>query len=163
MVLVSLDQSTKLTGWCLWIDGEYSKHGLISHAKEKDSVKRFKDMAVDICSLFNTLRPDEIWIEDTALQSNPKVLKDLCQLQGIIIGYCLANNIPYGIISPNQWRKVLSLPTGRGVKRPELKQNSINYVKQTFGIITSEDECEAITIGKAVIQKKMEEMDMEEV
>ena len=140
MKFISLDQSTKKTGWCLWVDGKYHSHGLIDLSEEKDSVIRFKKMSA--C----------IWIEDTAMQSNAKTLKDLAQLQGVIFGYCISNDIDYGVISPSKWRNILELPSGRGIKRPELKKNSINYVTEKYGITPSEDECEAITIGAAVLK-----------
>ena len=38
---------------------------------------------------------------------------------------------------------------GAKVKRQELKQQSIDYVKNNFGLDLSEDECEAICINEA--------------
>ena len=150
---ISLDQSLSATGWCLWVNGQYKTHGLITCKNIKESDFKLHAMASEICNLLNEFSPVSVWFEDTALQTNPKILKELTKLQGIIIGYCLAKDIDYGIISPNEWRKILELPTGRGLKRPELKKNSIDYVKEKYGISPTEDECEAITIGEAVLKK----------
>ena len=65
-------------------------------------------------------RPDLVVIEDVALQSSPKTLIQLAQLQGAIMGVCELNNIPYEIIKPSEWRKILGFKQGRA-KRAELK------------------------------------------
>lgn len=150
---ISLDQSLSATGWCLWVNGEYTQHGLISAKNIKGSEEKLNYMATEICKLLNEYNPVSVWFEDTALQSNPSVLKSLSQLQGVIIGYCLSKGIDYGIMTPSEWRKELGLPSGRGLKRPELKSNSINYVNQKYRISPTEDECEAITIGEAVLKR----------
>lgn len=39
------------------------------------------------------------------------------------------------------------------MKRAELKQQSIDYVRTHFNIVATEDECEAICIGVAASKK----------
>ena len=64
-------------------------------------------MSKSIISLLDDYSPIVVYIEDTALQRNAKTLKELSQLQGVIIGYCKAKNIDIQIITPSQWRKQL--------------------------------------------------------
>jgi len=148
---ISFDQSTTATAYCIWIDGKYFQHGVINLKKIKEADLRFDQMARSIIQLLEQEKPQVITIEDTALQTNAKTLKDLAQLQGVIMGYCLANNISFTVYSPTKWRAILHFKTGKGVKRPELKQQAIDYVLEKYNITASEDECEAIAIGSAVL------------
>lgn len=151
-IFCSLDQSTKLTGWCIWKNGKYETSGLIDLQKEKDSTIRFDRMSKNIISLLDNYSPIVVYIEDTALQRNAKTLKELSQLQGVIIGYCKAKNIDIQIITPSQWRKQLRFKQGAGVKRKELKQQCFEWVKENLKLERSEDEVEAIGIGAAVLK-----------
>lgn len=109
-------------------------------------------MIESIINILEEYSPTIVYIEDTALQRNVKTLKELSQLQGVIIGYCKTKDIDIQIITPSQWRKQLGLKQGAGVKRPELKQQCLNWVKTNIGIERSEDEVEAIGIGAAVLK-----------
>lgn len=150
---ISFDQSSTATGYCIWLDGQYQSHGLINHKKIKEADLRFDAMSKDIVALLNEIKPQVVTIEDTALQTNAKTLKDLSQLQGVIIGYCLSHDISFSIYSPSKWRSLLQFNTGSGIKRPQLKQQAMDYVYEHFGINATEDEAEAICIGAAVLSQ----------
>jgi len=109
-------------------------------------------MITAIYTLLDEYHPCVVSIEDTALQRNAKTLKDLAQLQGAIMGYCRFHNIDIQIIKPVEWRKQLGFDQGKGVKRPELKKQCFQWVKENMGIERSEDEVEAIGIGAAVLK-----------
>lgn len=151
-IFCSLDQSTKLTGWCIWKNGKYETSGLIDFSQVKEPDVRFNNMLKSIMCLLDKYSPAVVYIEDTALQRNAKTLKELSQLQGVIIGYCKTKNIDIQIISPGKWRKQLGFKQGAGVKRQDLKKQCFDWVKKNFGIEKSEDEVEAIGIGAAVLK-----------
>jgi len=109
-------------------------------------------MTKDIIDFLNNYSPTIVYIEDTVLQRNVKTLKELSQLQGVIIGYCKTKNIEVNIISPTTWRKQLCFKQGAGIKRKELKQQCFDWVKNNLGLEKSEDEVEAIGIGAAVLK-----------
>ena len=132
--IIAFDQALGKTGVCT-IDGDTVYHSLIDLSKIKDTLERN--------------RPDLVVIEDVALQSSPKTLIQLAQLQGAIMGVCELNNIPYEIIKPSEWRKILGFKQGR-VKRAELKQQAIDYVKTYYGEDVSSDEADAMCIATAV-------------
>lgn len=94
--------------------------------------------------------PDLVVIEDVALQSSVKTVIQLAQLQGAIIGACEMFNVPYEILRPSEQRKILGFKQGRQVKRPELKQQAIDYVADHYGEVVSSDEADAMCIAKAV-------------
>lgn len=109
-------------------------------------------MAKNTISLLSNYSPTVVYIEDTALQRNVKTLKELSQLQGVIIGYCISQNIDIQIITPGEWRKQLGFKQGSGVKRQDLKRQCFEWVKKNLGLERSEDEVEAIGIGAAVLK-----------
>lgn len=109
-------------------------------------------MVKSVTALLDDYSPTVVYIEDTALQRNVKTLKDLSQLQGVIIGYCKSKNIDIHIITPSQWRKQLGFKQGSAIKRQDLKNQCFDWVKDNLGIEKSEDEIEAIGIGAAVLK-----------
>lgn len=134
------------------MNGKYKASGLIDCQKVKDASKRFDTMSESIICLLSKYSPTVVYIEDTAMQRNVKTLKELSQLQGVIIGYCIAQDIDIQIITPGEWRKQLGFKQGAGVKRQDLKQQCFKWVKENLGIEKSEDEVEAIGIGSAVLK-----------
>ena len=88
-------------------------------------------------------------LEGVQQQANPSTMIILARLAGMIIGYAEAHNIKTHILLPSQWRKQLGYSQGAKVKRQELKQQSIDYVKENFGLDLPEDQCEAIAEGIA--------------
>ena len=150
MKVLSLDQSTTKSGFCVFIDDKYDHSGVIDKHLNKDLDSRFKEMYEGIHDVIATENPDVVVIEDTQAQSgNMGTYKILCQLQGAIMGMCYAMGIKFYVIAPVQWRSILQYRQGPKVKRAELKMQSLKFVKKEFGFEKSEDECEACAICAA--------------
>lgn len=150
MKVMSFDQSTRVSGWCLFQDGEYVNSGVINMNKSNlDTDKRSFEMAKQLWKLLKEHKPDHLVLEDTQQQNNVKTVIILARLQGMLIGYAEAHGIKVHIVLPSQWRAVLNYKQGPKVKRTELKQQSADYVKKTYGFDLSEDENEAICEGIA--------------
>ena len=150
MRVLALDQSTKITGWSLFVDERYVDSGVIDLSKNKNTEDRSKQMALAICKVIADACPDVTVIEEVAMQSNAQTLKLLARIQGVAIGFCAAHNIPLHILEPSKWRSALDFKQGRAVKREELKQQSFDYVKEHLGFnYFSEDRCEACCINVA--------------
>lgn len=148
--VMSLDQSTKISAYSLFIDGEYAESGIIDLSKSKlETNERSIEMAKEIWKIIKKYEPDELVIEGVQQQSNPSTMLILARLAGMILGYAGAHNVRTHILLPSQWRKMLNFKQGAKVKRQELKQQSIDHVKNTYGLNLSEDECEAICINEA--------------
>lgn len=144
--VLALDQSTKVTGWCIFHDGELVDSGSIDLHTIKDSKKRINQMYEEMVRLI-TNDCDTVIIEDTQYQNNAQSYKILCQLQGMLFASCYQNNINVKVVKPSEWRKKLGFYMGRGIKRKELKKQAIHYVQANFGeSYKNEDECEAICI-----------------
>lgn len=150
MRVLSFDQSTRVSGWAYFEDGQYVESGAIDMSKSKlETDKRSFEMAKEIWKIIKKYKPQELIVENVQQQSSPSTVIILARLAGMIIGYAEAHNVHVHILLPSQWRKALGYSQGAKVKRQELKQQSIDYVKNNFGLDLSEDECEAICINKA--------------
>ena len=145
MRVMSFDQSTRVSGWSLFQDGEYMCSGVVDMSKSKlETSERSFEMAKALWKILKEYKPDYLVIEDTQQQNNVKTVITLARLQGMIIGYAEAHKINVHILLPSQWRAALGYLQGPKIKRAELKQQSIDYVKNNFGLLLLEDECEAI-------------------
>lgn len=147
--ILAFDQSTKISAYSWWIDGEYIEVGIIDLHKMKDTSERVRAMGVELCKIIEKYNPDKVVMEEVAQQSNPLTLKLLARIQGVIIGFCAAHNIDTYIVEPSKWRSILKFKIGSGVKRTELKAQAIKHAKDVYDLDLSEDECEALCIGEA--------------
>lgn len=155
--ILSIDQSTQISGYAIFDDGKIISHGYIDLHKFKDSDIRFEKMCTLLMKIIHGNSPDMVVIEDVVLQRSPNTMKILSRLQGIIIGFCMANKIEIRIMYPTRWRKILGFKQGR-VKREELKKQAKDLVKRTYDIDTNDDEADAICIGCAF----MKDIEMED-
>lgn len=150
MRILSMDQSTRASGWAIFDNGQYVCSGVVDKTKsELDTYERSFEMAKDLWKIIKQYKPDRLIIEDVQQQSSVNTVIILSRLQGMIIGYAEAHGVQTYILLPSQWRAALSYRQGPKVKRAELKQQSLDYVKEHFGLAASEDECEAICINAA--------------
>lgn len=159
--ILAFDQALIKTGVCT-IDGDTVYHSLIDLSKTKDISERSTMMRQMIQSRIKNNFPDLVAIEDVALQSSAKTVIQLAQLQGAIIGACDIFGVPYEIIKPSEWRKILGFKQGRQIKRPELKQQAINYVAEHYKEEVSSDEADAMCIATAIRMKHEDKLNQED-
>ena len=150
MKILAFDQSSRLSGWATFEDGEYVDSGVIDKHKITDSDKRVAEMGLAIYRKIKEAAPDLIIAENIQNQSNTATVILLARLQGMILGYCAAHKIRAEILGPSQWRAELAFKQGPKVKREALKQQAMDYVKKNFDIDDcTEDQSEAVCIGAA--------------
>lgn len=150
MRVLSMDQSTRVSGWAYFENSEYVESGIVDMSKSKLAThERSFEMAKALWKIIKKYNPDCLVIEDTQQQNNVKTVITLARLQGMIIGYAEAHKVKVHILLPSQWRSALGFAQGPKVKRGMLKQQSIDYVKNNYNLNLSEDEAEAICEGVA--------------
>ena len=150
MKVISFDQSTRVSGWSLFENNKYVCSGVIDLNKSKlDTDKRSFEMAKRLWGLLKEHKPDCLILENVQQQSGVSTVIILARLQGMIIGYAEAHNIKVHILLPSQWRAELNYKQGPKVKREELKQQSLDFVKNNFKLELIEDEAEAVCINEA--------------
>lgn len=154
MRVMSVDQSTRCSGYCVVEDGEYVCSGVVDMSKSTlETPERSFEMAKAIWKLINKHKPQYLIIEDVQNQSSTKTVIILARLQGLILGYAEAHGVKTHILAPTVWRRELNYSQGPKVKRAELKQQSSDYVQKKYGFVKSEDENEAIALNDAARKK----------
>lgn len=179
--LVALDGSTTKTGYAIYkvYDNNtfaLKKSGVLEPPKQKkkkskkDTIKIKKESRTEsmafrmfylLDSIYNLVEEEKtlgyIVIEDTFLGKDANAYKWLCRLQGFLMGYSKVKNIIYETMYPTHWRSILSIATrdkDHVFKRDELKKKSWNYIKLLGLKADTEDECEAVLIGRAYLIEK---------
>ena len=140
MNIISLDLSTKSTGWAYFENGELIDHGCISSAST-DVIKRIYIMRDNINEILNKYSVSKIIVEEVRPEGgygvgNTHTHKMLMWLQAAIafMIYDNHNNIDIEYIYPSSWRASLGIKNGRGIKRTTLKEADIQYVKDKYNI-----------------------------
>ena len=150
MVVMSLDQSTRCSGYAIFENNKYVASGIVDMTKSKlDTDERSFEMAKALWKIIKQYKPQHLIIENVQQQTSPKVVVTLARLQGMILGYAEAHKVKTHILLPSEWRAQLQYKQGPKVKRAELKQQSADYVKNKYGFDLSEDENEAIALNDA--------------
>lgn len=156
-ILIALDESTTCTGYAVFEDDKLIKHGIFSF-KNKDVLERVSLIMEEIEKLVNIYKPNDMIIEDVQITMNATTAKSLLGLQFMIEVYAHRNNIHCKTYRTTKWRKILGLSNSRTLDRKAKKQETINYVKEKYGInILKDDESDAIAIGTAYLLE-MEEL-----
>lgn len=151
MRALAFDQATVRTGFACFENDTMLTYGLIDlHKAKQDLNLRMDAMFQKIVEEIEKDLPDVVVIEDVAMQANPSGLIALARLQGMIIGYCVLHEIGCIILKPTEWRKVCGFKQGR-VKREQLKQQAIDFVKRSYHLQVTDDEADAICIGTAYV------------
>ncbi len=153
-ILIALDESTTCTGYAVFDNSELIEHGIFSF-KSKDVLERVSLIMEEIENLINTYKPNNIVIEDVQITMNAATAKSLLGLQFMIEVYAHRNNISCETYRTTKWRKILGLSNSRSLDRKAKKQETIDYVKDKYGIdVLKDDESDAIAIGTAYLLER---------
>ena len=89
-----------------------------------------------------------IVFEDVRILKNTHVTVMLAEILGAVIGKCVDIGIQYESFAPASWRSKHGLQKA-GAKREELKQMSVDKVRELYNSDVTDDEADAILIGAA--------------
>ena len=103
----------------------------------------------EICKYIDGVKPDKILMEETVLSSNTDTLKKLAYLAGGVMFYAHERGIEFELVLPSQWRKKIGLQQSNKIKREVLKQESIQAVKQEYGLDVTDDEADACLLARS--------------
>jgi Holliday junction resolvasome RuvABC endonuclease subunit len=154
-VLLTIDASTKSTGWAIFEDTQLTNYGVIT-ATSSNLYKRIDKMITEIDKLVEQYQPTDIVIEEVLpadVRNNNNVFKALIYLQGFICHTLDKYKIIPTFIVASHWRRLCGIKTGSSIKRESLKSKDIAFVKKEYGIDVNDDIADAICIGYATLHE----------
>lgn len=157
--VLALDQSSQKTGYALY-DGEtLIKYGIFETTKNSP-YERMKDFCDWLDSAIAMWQPDEVGIEETLYNAkfeedndgiaNHDVFRLLTQFMGAAMITILRTKSKLSIVKISSWRKHCGV---KGKTRIDKKRSAQYLVEQWFDIKASDDECDAICIGKFLVDQ----------
>lgn len=154
--VLGLDQATHISGFSIFDNEELVSHGTLK-VYEDDEIERDNHIKQWLISTIENQKIDIVGIEDIQLQSfnnknvGVKTFKILARLQGILMECCYEMGIDYVLCPPASWRSHCKV---RGRAKADQKKSMQLIVKELFDISVSNDEADAIGIGKYVAETK---------
>lgn len=174
MSILGIDAATKKTGYGIidYDTGELISCGLIQTNSE-DVRERMKEIYFELMNIIKSNDIKVVIVEDVPVNghSNLKTGKDLSILQGVILGVCFEQCLPWVVYAPSGWRSKMNLYDGtrasmkRAVQK-ELAVDKVNelynldfhyYVRDTKTKQSDDDIAEAILIARAYFLENKEE------
>ena len=149
--LLALDQSSRISGYAIFVDENLIAHGSIN-LTEEDVGQRLVLIRKEVTKLIHKYEINEIAFEDIQMQAsvgnNVQTFKILAEVFGVILMLCTELKINYTIVSSNTWKSTLKI---KGKKRSEQKKDAQRYVLEHYGIKAIQDTVDAICIGAHMI------------
>ena len=150
--IISLDQSLSCTGYAIFDDKTLIAANTFSVSKTLPMEQRLLEIYKNLTNIYHEYEFERVYFEDIQLQAgNALTYKHLAYAQAAIILWCGHMDIPYEILSPSHWRKVLGGNFGR--KRAGQKRHAIELVEKWYCIEVPSDIADAICLGRAAIQE----------
>lgn len=144
----ALDQASHKTGWAVFDGKELVRYGVLE-VKGEDEIERFHEIKTWLIGIIAVWEPDLVAIEGIQYQTNigmgVTTFQTLARLQGILIDTCFELGVPYIVCPTNTWRAHCGV---KGRNRNDKKRSMQLLVKEWFDITVTDDESDAIGIGK---------------
>lgn len=151
MIIMGIDSSTTSTGWAI-IDTKLSgnsrlmAHGTIKPNSKLKTTNRIIHIGKELKEIIRSWEPEFIVIEEINVFRNAKSTRGLVGLIVYIEIILELRQALYTVLTPSQWRKLVGI---KGARRDELKQASIEFVKNKYAEAVNDDEGDAICIAEA--------------
>lgn len=133
--------------------GQLIDYGALQ-SKSKNVIERIDIILKGINELINKYNPTELVAENVMITMSAPTAKALLGLELLIELNAFQKNIPCSFIRPTSWRKTLGLSNSPKLKRANKKKETMEYIKNKYGIEEELDDiCDAIAIGTAYLMK----------
>lgn len=156
MILLSLDQSSHITGWAIFEDNKLVQNGKFD-LKSDDIGQRLLHYRVYLIKLINEYKPNKVVFEDIQMQgqvNNVVTYRILAEILGVTEELVAELDISYEIISSNTWKSKLDI---KGKARAEQKRNASQWVLNTYNKKVTQDEADAICLGASTLIENKQE------
>lgn len=144
--ILAIDQATHTSGYAVFNNKSLIDYGSFT-ATEGTDIERSVQVKQWMLSLIDRYQIDFVGLEGIQYQTQVGIttFETLARLQGILAATCVEEKIQYKIAHTAAWREKCGV---KGKTRPDKKRSMQRLVKEWFNISPSEDECDAIGIGK---------------
>lgn len=144
--ILALDQATHISGYAIFSNKNLIDYGTFEATGAND-IERSIQVKQWMISLIDQFQIDFVGIEGIQYQTTAGVttFETLARLQGILAATCYEEKVSYKIASTNTWRAHCGV---QGRTRPDKKRSMQRLVQEWFKIKPTEDEADAIGIGK---------------
>lgn len=147
--VLALDQATHVSGWAIFDGKKLVKSGVFNTTESEEMARdtQIRDWLISIVKMW---KPDVVGLEDIQLQKtdgniNIITYKILAHLQGILMQVLHELKTEYRLCPPATWRSHCNV---KGRTKSDKKKSMQLIVKQMYDITVTNDEADAIGIGK---------------
>lgn len=152
--ILALDAATNITGYSIYDNENLVSYGIYRASENKDLTERINEVKKWLQSMIKDYDVDYLGFENIQLQyygtnhSQYQVTtyNALARLQGVLLDTCFEASIDSGLVYVKEWRKYCGI--GEGLGRENKKQQAQDKVKLWYGLDCTQDEADAICIGK---------------
>ena len=151
MRILALDNATNISGWAVIENGKPIESGIFKAQSSHDQMERIIEISQWLSGMIYAWEIDFLGLEDVYYSGNAQTLILLSKLLGVLdyIGREILEK-PTIVVSPSTWRSHCGV---KGKSKIKLKESAQSYVKETFGIVASQDRSDAICLGIYVSHK----------
>ena len=149
--ILALDAATNITGYSLHDDGVLVAYGTYK-APESTTEERINNMKKWLITVIDEWQPDFIGLENIQLQiyngnkAQVETYRVLANLQGVLVDTIFEKCVDHDLAYAVEWRKYCGV--GEGTGRENKKKQAQDKVKLWYNIDCTQDEADAICIGK---------------
>lgn len=162
---LALDQATHNCGFAILDDKTLIRFGVFSLPEDEEEDSRINRLKHWLISMIANYSPDYIALEGIQYQDKASdghqmgvtVFQTLARLQGVLRDVCFEAKIPCEICPTNTWRAHCGV---KGKKRADKKKSMQLIAKSWYNITPTNDEADAIGIGKYISDKIMSEREI---
>lgn len=150
--IVALDNATEKAGVSIFDDGKLVYYTLIQlHGETIQRLAQNRKILQE--TIIEQWKPDLLIFEDIQYQNNIYTFKVLAMLLGSSVVTAHLAGVKYETVLSKVWREHYCVT---GKTRVQQKAQSIQKVKEMYGINVGDDEAEAILLGKYAVDKRNE-------
>lgn len=155
--VLGLDQATKISGYSIYENGKLIKYG-VYQADGFNTIDRDANIRNWLVSIIKNWQIDFVCLEGIQLQNNLEggqkmgvtTFEALARLQGMLMITLYDLKIDYDIVHTAIWRQYCGV---KGKSRADKKMSMRRLAKEWYDVTVTEDEADAIGIGKYAAEK----------
>ena len=157
--VLALDQATYITGWSIYDNNKLIKFGTFSTYLDSE-IARDNEIKHWLISMITSWNPDFVGLEGIQFQQDFGVstFETLARLQGILWETVYELHINCEICHTAVWRNHCQV---KGKSRVDKKKSMQLLIKKWFDVSVTEDEADAIGIGKYMAEVIVKRKSME--